>query len=246
MFTLLFSTPIVMALGTSFVVPPASPPADGAPPPRHDPIITEVLYAVPTYEGDANLDGKRNATGDEFIELTNPHDTPIQLRGYSLTDRNAPDKGQMKFVFPTLTLKPGEVVVVFNGLDARWVGPVGDDRRAPPGTNELFHDAWVFTMRNDSPLTGLANGGDWVLLTAPDRHIVSCLRWGRTAEYPPINDERLIELPETFVGSIHRDPITGRFREHRKLGGSFAALPFSPGRVLPETPPDHAAHPGSD
>jgi len=102
---------ITLSLACSVVSQPSSPPADAAPPPRLDPIITEVLYAVPTYEGDANRDGERNATGDEFIELTNPHDTPIQLRGYTLTDRNAPDKGQMKFVFPTLTLEPGEVVV---------------------------------------------------------------------------------------------------------------------------------------
>lgn len=224
--------------------PPASP-ADAPAAPR-DPLITEVLYAVPTYEGDANRDGRRSATGDEFIELVNPFDTPIQLRGYTLTDRNPPDQGQMRFEFPTLTLKPGEVVVVFNGLDARWKGPVGDDRRAPPAPNELFHDAWVLTMHNDSSLTGLANGGDWVLLTAPDGRIVSCLRWGRTAEYPPINDERLVELPETFVGSVQLDPATGRFREHRSLGGRFAALPFSPGLFGPprQLPPSRAAHPG--
>lgn len=240
-------THCTLALGACSA-PPASPAAPPAAPPavHRDPVITEVLYAVPTYEGDANRDGLRSATGDEFIELANPHDTPIQLRGYTLTDRNQPDQGQMRFEFPTLTLKPGEVVVVFNGLDAHWQGPVGDDRRAPPAPNELFHDAWVLTMHNDSSLTGLANGGDWVLLTAPDGRIVSCLRWGTTAEYPPINDQRVVELPETFVGSVQLDPATGRFRAHRSLGGRFAALPFSPGLFGPprELPPSRAAHPG--
>src|SRR5437870_5538652 len=45
------------------------------------PLITEILYAVPSGErGDANADGTRDAVGDEFIELTNPHDKPIQLK----------------------------------------------------------------------------------------------------------------------------------------------------------------------
>jgi hypothetical protein len=46
-----------------------------------------VLYAVPTGdEGDADGDGVRSATGDEFVELINPHSRPIRLKGYVLTD----------------------------------------------------------------------------------------------------------------------------------------------------------------
>lgn len=51
------------------------------------PLISEVLYAVPSGKnGDANKDGVRSATGDEFIELVNPHDKPIELEGYRLSD----------------------------------------------------------------------------------------------------------------------------------------------------------------
>ncbi len=51
------------------------------------PLITEVLYSVPGGKnGDANGDGVRSATGDEFIELINPHDKPIELEGYRLSD----------------------------------------------------------------------------------------------------------------------------------------------------------------
>lgn len=52
------------------------------------PLITEVLFAVPTgdRDGDADLSGARSATGDEFIELMNPHDKPINLKGYRLVD----------------------------------------------------------------------------------------------------------------------------------------------------------------
>lgn len=49
------------------------------------PLITEVYYAVgPGPLGDASGDGKRDANGDEFIELINPHDKPINLKGYTL------------------------------------------------------------------------------------------------------------------------------------------------------------------
>jgi hypothetical protein len=52
------------------------------------PLITEVLFAVPTGEtdGDADQSGTRSATGDEFIELINPHTKPINLKGYRLVD----------------------------------------------------------------------------------------------------------------------------------------------------------------
>ncbi len=51
------------------------------------PIISEVLFAVPKgSEGDANGDGVRSATGDEFVEIYNPHDKAIQMKGYRLND----------------------------------------------------------------------------------------------------------------------------------------------------------------
>lgn len=51
------------------------------------PLVTEVLLSVPRgLDGDANQDGTRSATGDEFVELVNPHDKPINLKGYRLID----------------------------------------------------------------------------------------------------------------------------------------------------------------
>ena len=66
------------------VDPDTSPSAAPKPPVEFPhPLITEILYAVPKGDaGDANQDGKRSPTGDEFVELINPHDKPINLKGY--------------------------------------------------------------------------------------------------------------------------------------------------------------------
>lgn len=67
--------------------PQPAPDKAGSLVPFPHPLITEVLYNVPPGpEGDANGDGVRSATGDEFVELINPHDKPINLKGYTLTD----------------------------------------------------------------------------------------------------------------------------------------------------------------
>jgi len=92
MFVLLFAGPLLAGLSYATPAQPATP----APPASSaastlvafpHPLITEVLFNVPPgASGDADNDGIRSATGDEFVELVNPHDTPISLKGYILTD----------------------------------------------------------------------------------------------------------------------------------------------------------------
>lgn len=211
-------------LGGMLFGPPPAPPD-----PYPHPIISEVLFAVPTEAGDANRDGRRHATGDEFVELVNWTDAPINLKGYTLTDRNAPEKGQFKFVFPAFELPPGGVVVVFNGLEQKWSGPVGDDERPPTSAHPDFGDAWVFTARNDSDHVGFGNGGDWILLTSPTGEALSCLIWGDVPDKPPI-EERLLNKVEVPRGcSVQRDTKTGEFVAHIRLGTKDERAPMSPG-----------------
>ena len=81
---------------------------------------TEVLSAdVST--GDRHLriseamSSNRSAFPDEtgsfpdWIELTNTGDAPIPLKGYGLSDR----ADKITFIFPDITLAPGEHIVVF-------------------------------------------------------------------------------------------------------------------------------------
>jgi Lamin Tail Domain len=206
--------------------------ADAAPPFPH-PLITEVFYAVPAGSaGDANGDGSRHATGDEFVELFNPHDRPIQLKGYTLRDRNPDDQGALRFTFPALELKPRQAVVVFNGFDAKWTGPVGESDKAPTGTNEKFGGAYVFTMRADSEMHGFANAGDWVLLAAPDGKPVQCVTWGEFEEKPPAGVPMLEESPKVIGRSVQRPEVTEKLAAH-----PLKPAPSSPGVFpLPKPP----------
>jgi hypothetical protein len=196
------------------------------------PLITEVLYAVPTGDaGDANGDGVRDTNGDEFIELVNPHDKPIRIGGYVLSGKAPEGKNgkstykSLRFTLPPLELKPGEVVVVFNGHDQKWKTPPGDlTRTAAPDPG--FSGARVFTMAVESARVGLANKADYVLLTAPSGEKVECVKWGEIK--PPEGVKLVEEAPDAGggKGSVTRLTATGPLEPHPSVDGKR----FSPGR----------------
>ena len=219
----------------------AQPSAQG--PAAAHPSITEVLYAVPTgAKGDADKDGTRHATGDEFVELANLTPAPINLKGYRLSDgksvNNAPpnakpkreeeDGGRFIFTFPDLVLQPGQVVVVVNGHKASTPGPVGTEQSAA-AANEHFAGAFVFSRRAESPYIGFGNSADCVLLTAPDGTAVECVRWGDGSKVPDAQAERTLIAPEG-KGSVQIDKAGGAFVPHTDLPGSDDQTLFSPGR----------------
>lgn len=230
------------------------------------PLITEVYYAVGRgSEGDANGDGVRDANGDEFVELINPHDKTINLKGYVITDRQSSGRGggdrggdgggerggqgkgksgegrgnegrgnegrggdskggkakdggsrgpsqPMRFVFPDVELKPGEVVVVFNGHGQKWTGPVGDATRGPSSGHEKFHGARVFTMGISAEMSGFSNTGEFVLLTAPDGKAVECVKWGNVDA--PAEHGHLDEAPTVMGQSVQRRTATSGLEPH--------------------------------
>lgn len=153
------------------------------------PIITEILYAVPSGEGgDADQSGARSATGDEFIELYNAGEKAIELKGYRLMDglptvgKAASDaKSHIEFTFPQATLAPGQAVVVFNGFGSEPKGNVGDATAAKPA-NEFFHGALVFSMKCANQYQALSNSNDMVVLVAPDGTALQCVRWDNRDE----------------------------------------------------------------
>lgn len=193
------------------------------------PLITEVLYAVPAGEaGDSNGDGVRDAVGDEFIELFNPHDRPIQLRGYTLTDRQQFSSRDgtpfttLRFTFPSLELNPGEVAVVFNGHWQRWSGPVGDSARAAAG-NPRFAGARIFTMNNVSARSGFANSGDCAILWSPRGDPLHAIHWGDAQ--PPAKTAFVEQAPSLKDQSITRHERNAPLVAHPLVRGKR----FSPG-----------------
>lgn len=156
--------------------------------------------------------------------------------------------GRFRFIFPDLELRPGQFALVFNGLESKWTGPVGDTRRAPPAPHPWFSGAWVFTLANDADTTGFGNEGDWVLLSAPDGSPISCILWGNPPEQPPVREPILERAPEARSASIERDPDTGTLRIHAftdeksySPGLWAGAEPTSP----PDTPPPDTPAPDS-
>jgi hypothetical protein len=86
-------------------------------------IINEVLYDPPGGDaGDANGDGTRSASEDEFIEFVNDSDREVDLSGFTLFDTDQLGTDDPRHVFPDGTIiPPGGVYVLFGGGN-----PTGD------------------------------------------------------------------------------------------------------------------------
>ncbi|MEP4093343.1 lamin tail domain-containing protein [Reichenbachiella sp.] len=83
----------------------------------HSPfLLINEIHADPASDisGDANGDGIRNSSHDEFIEIVNIGSDAADLAGYQVYDANS--QYQLRHVFPTgSTLAPGQAVVLFGG-----------------------------------------------------------------------------------------------------------------------------------
>lgn len=209
--------------------------------PHPHPVLMEVLFNPPRgADGDANGDGRREAAGDEFVELHNPHDKSIQLRGYSITNwltaADAEEKRGIRFLFPRFRLGAGETVVVFNGHKSMIPGPVGTARRAPRRPNDHFGGAWVFTMANESANNAFNNESDFVLIASDEGELIEAAVWG-SSTFPVIEDSlRVADVARSAKGSVQRVDINqAGMWPHVDIDGSTA----SPG-VIPEDPTESA------
>lgn len=226
--------------------------------PYPHPLIVEVLYAVPTGPaGDANRDGERSVNGDEFVEIMNPHDRPIQLEGYTLTDSTS-GQNQFRFTFPKFELAPGAAVVVFNGNDAKWPETlaVGDAQVAPgtPSASEAgFGGAWLFSAGVTRSGVGFANESDLVMLSAPASGAggavaVQRVWWGSgkaPADAKPLLDEH---APSVIGASVQRESALpgAAFKDHHNVTVSSSdGRLFSPGVFPGVAAPARVPMPGA-
>lgn len=158
--------------------------------------------------GDANGDGIRSATQDEFIEIVNTGDSDIDLSGITLSD----PVGVRHTFADEATLAAGAAIVVFGGG-----APTGD-----------FGGASVVTASSGS--LGLNNGGDTITLATADGDVIQQLPYGAEAAH----GVSLTRDPDLTGEFVQHDGATGSggavFSPGTTIGGDgFLAPP-------PQTP----------
>jgi hypothetical protein len=174
-------------------------------PKKGDLVINEVLADPDTdaIKGDANKDGKRDSQDDEFIEIVNVSNATLTMKDAEIVIEDSNQKQTRFFLFPTLSLKPRGVVVVFGG------GNVSKVTQCNP---------IVYTARSGAP--ALSNSGRTIILKDSAGGVLSSLKYtkGSTSTCPGDQNQSVNLSPELKEGTCI---------VHSKLSTSKAL--FSPG-----------------
>jgi uncharacterized protein (TIGR03437 family) len=177
--------------------------------------INEVLADPPDgAAGDANRDGQRSASQDEFVEIVNASDADIDLGGFRLVTRDESGKETTRHVFTHgAILAPGAAAVVFGGANNSTFNP-----RDP-----AFAGALVFNASTGG--LSLLNGGDTIALLAPDGVTVEEMTYGGATSLEGDRNQSLARAPD----------ILGDFTPHQSLTSGASRL-FSPGTKVDGSP----------
>ncbi len=158
--------------------------------------------------GDANGDGSRSATDDEFIEIVNTGDSDVDLSGMTISDLVA-----VRHVFADeTTLAAGAAIVVFGGGT-----PTGE-----------FGGATVVTASSGS--LGLNNGGDEITLATVDGDVIQTLPYGSEGG----NNQSLTRDPDLTGDFVIHSAAMGAEGAVFSPGTTVAGDPF--GGLSPEVP----------
>jgi hypothetical protein len=166
-------------------------------------VITEILADPPPGpSGDANGDGVRSPSDDEFVEIANAGKTPVCLSGWALGNAKDPER----HVFPLgRALAPGQTLVVFGG--GVPVGRFG-------GAEVQWATAGL----------GLTREGDVISLRDGADAIVRQFSWGDCVGSPCASDHWPGRLD--IGGSLVRRPSPGAAWSRHPLTAGFR---YSPG-----------------
>ncbi|WP_412062190.1 choice-of-anchor Q domain-containing protein [Rubrivirga sp. IMCC45206] len=151
-------------------------------------VLNEVLYDPPAgTAGDANGDGTRSSSEDEFVELVNVSGADLDLSGYTLGD----DDTAGDFTFPAATiLGPDQAAVLFGG-------------GTPTG---LFGGALVFV--DDGTIgNGLSNTGDVVELRDAGGVLVASVAYGTAGPDGSATAQALAREPDLTGGFVPHSTI---------------------------------------
>jgi Lamin Tail Domain/IPT/TIG domain len=174
--------------------------------------------------GDANGDGTRSSSDDEFVEVVNRTSAPINIGGFKIRDADA-----VRFTFPAGTMIPaGEAAVVFGGGH-----PVGEFGNAH--VNGL-----VFTA--GSAGLSLNNGGDTLSLLDAASQMIESITFGSTEGGA---NQSLNRNPEIFGATfVTHSSIAASGGRLFSPGAQVNGTPFTTGpritSIMPDNAPLHA------
>ncbi len=143
---------------------------------NHPPVVISEIHADPASgtAGDANGDGSRSATQDEFIELLNTSTAAVDISGWTLSDGL-----NLRHTFPANTVLPArEATVVFGGGT-----PTGDFGNTAAG-------GLLFTATSGG--VSLNNSGDTVTLADDSATTVQAVTYGGEGG----SDQSLVRDPD--------------------------------------------------
>jgi uncharacterized protein (TIGR03437 family) len=161
--------------------------------------------------GDANRDGVRDSSDDEFIELINTTTHDIDIGGYRILTKGT-GADTVRHVFASGTVfRPCSAVVVFGDANSNFVT-----------TDATFGGGLVVKASTHS--LSLVNSGGVITLEDQAATIVNLVRYGGSSGLNADNNQSLTRSPD----------ITGNFAQHQAASGG--ARLFSPGTQISGSP----------
>lgn len=185
--------------------------------PMRDIMINEFLADPPDgLAGDANHDGVRDSSADEFVELVNSTTRDLDLSGYQLQTRSlsgATDIVRHRFAANTI-LAAGTSIVVFGG-------------GSPQADNPIFGGSQV--VKATTGQLSLVNSGGVITVRDASGAMLTSVTYGSALGLPGDQNQSLTRSPD----------VTGNFSLHTAAPGSdgrsySAGTRLSGDRFLPE------------
>jgi len=190
-----------------------------------DVVINEFLADPPDgLAGDANHDGVRDTSADEFIELVNSTTHDLDLSGYQLQSRalTATNDTMRHRFAPGTILFAGTAIVVFGGGSLNPGDPIfGGSQvvKASSGGLSLVNSGGVITLRN----------------TAAE--IVTSVAYGSSLGLRADQNQSLTRSPDiTGTFSLHSSTSDRHFSPGAKLDGSVFIRVSNPSPTPTPTP----------
>jgi disulfide oxidoreductase YuzD len=162
-------------------------------------------------QGDANHDGVRSSSDDEFVELVNSAGAGINISGWKVLTRATSGTETTRHTFAAgTTLPTGEAIVVFGGGNFN-------------PSDGVFGCAQV--VKASTGGLSLTNSGLTIIVRDASNNLVTQFTYGGTTTLNGDNDQSLTRSPD----------ITGNFVQHLAATGAGSRR-FSPGTRVNGTP----------